>query len=163
MSDDKRTDGGILRWGIKKSLREYVAGPADGQFTVNGSVVPLDVESFGFPATASAYDISTGLGMLRFEGTVEFTGHHGMRVATVTDPWIQITPEGAVLSTVRWPGRAARIVLANLVLGQPTHENGRLAWHNVSATLSTEGGEIFGDVYAAGEALDPISIEVLAN
>lgn len=135
-----------LEWGVRTSWRRYVLGLSDGRFDSRDGVV-LESHSALFPLEDDA-DWHKGQGIMRFRGALESSGHFGMPLGHVIDPWLEFSGGSGQLTVVRWPGRDERIALADLVGDSLTEP--------LAATLTLEGTEVFGGVYQAGTELDPV-------
>jgi hypothetical protein len=59
-------------------------------------------------------------------------------------------------------GGESRISLLSLAFGPPTVENGIAMWSAVPARLTTEGMQIFNNVYSADEPFEPVTIRALS-
>ena len=74
-----------LAWGVHGPFRQYVERMSDGQMAArDGAEILATGEAF-FPLDVD----STTPDELRFTGSLEFSGHHGMLAVTVEQPWLQ--------------------------------------------------------------------------
>ncbi|WP_100811184.1 MULTISPECIES: HtaA domain-containing protein [unclassified Microbacterium] len=122
--------GVVLRWGVKRSLQEYVRS-AGGAIEAGDGAVWDDDEAL-FPADPR---IPGG-----FRGFVRFRAHEGMLDWTVAEP--RFEKDRAEL-TVR--GRdGARIVFATIVGDE--------------ARLTVDGALMLGGFYATGTVMDTVSV-----
>lgn len=117
-----------LVWGFAPGYTELVTGTLQGGVTgTEGAGVRPDGR-LTFESAGADIDPATGLGVVRFSGTVvSFTRFHLAEIA-LADPWIEFTPEGTVLSAEMSTGntvgtdRLARTRLADLRLtADPSH------------------------------------------
>src|SRR5690606_12216306 len=84
--------GGSLRWAISSSFVSYVTGPiAQGDITVSGGATRSGSQFQFGQAAGSTYNPATGLGTVGYNGSVRFTGHHGVLDVTVSNPRIGST------------------------------------------------------------------------
>lgn len=72
-----------LAWGVHAPFRDYVQRMSDGQMTARDGAETLTTGETFFPLEASTS------GELRFTGTLEFAGHHGMLAVVIQQPWLQ--------------------------------------------------------------------------
>lgn len=181
--------GTEVDWGFKQSFREYVlniggpssAGalqPLDGAGAVPSGTGMADADSFfSFPASGGTYergvaaDHSDDKLVVEGTGTVLFCkSAHGFNVVlknptvTIDGANSRITADlGANFSGTWYPFQ--RVDVADLDLGgvTPTITDGgtAIAWSEVPATLTADGSKAsgLGGFYAAGEALDPITLK----
>jgi hypothetical protein len=152
---------GALHWGIKASLREYVAGPASGQVIVEDTVVDGVPDLYDFEHAGSDFDPSGPRGTIRYRGSLKLTGHFGMPIAALIDPWVEFQDGRQVLSFVRWEGREVRLdafVLDDLV----QDANGELHTFTARTTLTADGVELFGSTYEVGTEFDRVAFSFAA-
>jgi len=142
---------GVLRWGIKSSMLDYVRMLPDGTLTFDG-VDAREQRVFEFPLIDASGWTGEG-GILRFGGEFRSTGHHGTRLTTIVLPSIEVRGTVGRLSVQRWDGRDTRLEIAEFdwPAGEPTEDGVRRL---LAPAMAIEGGEIFGDVYTAGTPLD---------
>ena len=72
-----------LAWGVHGPFRDYVQRMSDGQIAARDGAEMLATGETFFPLDSSASD------ELRFCGTLEFVGHHGMLAVTIQEPWLR--------------------------------------------------------------------------
>ncbi len=163
------TTGAGLDWGLKASFRSYVVGPiAHGTIEPSDGATRNEDGTFHFPVTGGEYDPESSATVVRFGGTVRFSGHADQLQMVVEDPRVEITPEGARLVAdvrsrsltegaplVAYPG----VVLASLDAdgATPVVADGTTTWSALPATLTDAGAPAFAGFYAPGTALDPLS------
>ncbi len=152
-----------LIWGVKASFLAYLSRMSDLKSSVNGAVVTAG-GGFYFPlASADDYDPATGLGTLRFDGDVRFSGHHGMLFVMFAQPWVTFEAGRVTLDFVdpsSHPRLDRRLPMADLVAQEWTDHLGARAWPGLPATLREESVEIFNGVYPVGEAMESVDIRV---
>lgn len=147
---------GSLDWGIKQGLLGYIRGLPDGTMHFNDADA-RELESFSF-SLADASDWADGQGVLRFTGAFRSTGHFGVRMTTVIDPWIEVRGTVARLNVTRWEGRDARLEVAEFDWPESAVGGGSCSFVVAAPLLSIDGLEIFGDVYPVGTQLDSIIV-----
>lgn len=104
--------------------------------------------------------------VLRFQGDVRLVGHAGLLFVMLKDPWVEFTPDGAVLTVVdveHWPDTSMRMPLAVLEPAEPVDGQGVRVWADVPARLTEQGVELFNEQYAAGQPLDPVTFAAPAE
>jgi len=146
-----------LSWGVKQSFRGYMDA-AGGTVTVGGGAERAPDGVFLFPQSAES-TLARGPdgalhGVGRFEGEVSFNAHGGMLNVVLTDPWVEATDAGVVLTVAAGPAR--RVVFAKLdAAAMETEADGTLA---LPAAITLDGMFILGDHYPPGTALDPVRV-----
>lgn len=120
-----------LRWGIKKSLHEYVRS-SEGSVEVDEGAW-LDGDEVIFPADDAIEGAFTGL--------VRFLAHGGMMDWRLAAPHLE---NGGSIVTIG-ARRGARVPFA-------TNEAG-------DVRLTLDGAILLGNFYATGTALDPLRVE----
>lgn len=144
-----------LTWGVKQSFRSYVEMSGGTASADEGAAATPD-SVFVFEA-APASDLAVAAngalsGTGRFRGRVTFQAHGGMLKVTLTDPWLETTLEGPVLTIAETPTR--RTAIAKLGAGQRA-EDGALEF---PAAITLDGMMIIGDHYPPGTALDRVRV-----
>ena len=87
-------DPASLTWGFKDSFLAYIDSTiANGEWTVNG--VEDNAGTFTWAAGTGAIDPATGIGTVKFTGSIRFTGHDGALDTTVSNPVIELSADGA--------------------------------------------------------------------
>ncbi len=162
------TSGAGADWGVKTSFRNYIVGPiAHGAIELGDGATRNADGTFHWPITGGEYDPETRAVVVRFGGSVHFSGHDGELDMRVWNPRVEITPEGAdiyaeVISkpnidgapTKEFPNtRLARLDPTAL---EPDVSGGVTAWPALPATLTPEGVEPFAGFYGADTVLDAI-------
>ena len=145
-----------LIWGVKQSFRAYVEGSGGTIATTDGAG-RADDGTFVFQA-ADDSDLAIGAdgvlsGVGRFRGQVAFKAHGGMLSVTLTDPWIEATADGGVLSVAETATRRTAIAKldAAALAGDERAE--------LPAVITLDGMMIVGDHYPPGTPLDPVRLE----
>ena len=158
MTSTSLDPGPGLTWGIKRRFVDYVGGLPDGDFTVTDGARTDADHVFWFPlASIDDFDSLTGLGIVRFEGRAEVSGHFGMMSLVIDSPWLEFSETGSQLTVIdaeKGPGH--RIPLLELQ-HQATPGSTANTAEDVTALLSPEGTSAFNGQYVPGEAMDPVS------
>ncbi|ROO85658.1 Htaa protein [Actinocorallia herbida] len=148
------TDGYTLTWGVKRSFREYVAEVDDGSETFGNGARRTASGEFAFPlADAADFDPATGLGTLRFAGSVVFRAYSGVLLVRVRDPWVVLGETGGCLTIMHPAYREATGVRAEIAVFDPPVR--AAGGRRLAPTLTYDGVRAFGDVYGVGAPLDP--------
>ncbi|MEV0530467.1 HtaA domain-containing protein [Kitasatospora sp. NPDC050463] len=171
-----KVSGGRLDWGIKQSFLTYVTGPiAKGSWALTGGAATVAGSTFRFHSANGAYDPATGALSAAFSGGVRFTGHQENGADALDLSIGRLTFRAAagggaglyadVSSKSRETGQVSSVSqakLADLSLAGVDLRGaaGTLALGSVPATLTDAGAKAFGNFYAAGTALDPVSLSV---
>ncbi|MEA9986974.1 HtaA domain-containing protein [Subtercola sp. RTI3] len=151
---------GSLVWGFKDSWRTYLTMFGATVTAAGGATVGADglfsfsqapagsAGSAGLAATtgpAAEYDPVTGVGTLKYQGSVDFANaSHGFDIA-LQNPWVTFAADGTVVlsaetSTSDTVGLSslARIDVATLANSSSTTDaNGRLVFSNLSGIFSS--------------------------
>ena len=150
-----------LSWGIKRSFIDYIGSLPDGSVSAADGATVLESGLFCFAAAASDYDAARGTGVLRFLGDVRLSGHHGMLLVRLLDPWITFSGGSGVLSISTGDGGGQdRTTVGFVRAAAPVHVEGSLVWEHADVVISPEGSELFDGQYAAGQPMDPLFIRV---
>ncbi|MEE1789157.1 HtaA domain-containing protein [Streptomyces sp. SP17BM10] len=168
--------GGRLDWGIKQSFLAYVTGPiAKGSWALTGGAATVGGSGFRFHSANGTYDPATGALTAAFSGGVRFTGHRengadtlDLSLGRVTFRAVQGGAAGLyadVSSKSRETGEVssasqARVADLSLAGVDLRGAAGTLTLGNVPATLTDAGAKAFAGFYAAGTALDPVTLSV---
>ncbi|MFF4971164.1 HtaA domain-containing protein [Streptomyces sp. NPDC001083] len=170
----RTVQGGRLDWGIRSSFQSYVTGPiAKGSYALTGGAATVGGGRFRFHSATGTYDGDTGTFRAAFSGGVHFLGHRGADGTyeldlTLSRPTVRISGGSGTLY-VDVTGRAkgtgtvttsTRVPFAALSLGGVDMRGGGTAvrLRDLPATLTAQGARSFAGYYAAGTALDPVSL-----
>ena len=158
-----------LTWGFKESFLAYLDSTiANGAWELSPEVTEGD-QGFVFTARSGDFDAQALEGAVDFGGSIRFTGHEGVLDTTVANPRVEFTAEGAFLvldvsGTTQGgePVNEEGVLFASIDLdgATVTSGNGATSITNAPVTLTEAGAAAFG-TYPAGEALDPISLEIV--
>jgi hypothetical protein len=167
--------GGTVSWGVKSSFQEYVQGPGSA-----GTVVASNGATYAgalgnpqpvvFPVSGGTHESPNT--SASSTGKVVFTGHGGILEVQFTDVRVNVTgttgtivvdatsrPNGA---TPQPPVTYDDVTFATLDLSAvtPTVTSTSYVANNVPAVLTSAGVPILANFYAAGTALDPVSLNL---
>lgn len=158
---------GSLTWGVKESFRKYVEGNiARGEITVKDGA-SRSGGSVAYPASASAIT-GDSKGVVRFGGTVNFTGHNGVLDLTLSDIAMHIDGSKAELtadySSRKFEGMNSHepgpietgndVVFASVNLNSAANFKSNSVNLAGTTTLTSSGVNVFGGFYEAGIQLD---------
>ncbi|MDR2321583.1 MAG: HtaA domain-containing protein [Microbacterium sp.] len=162
-----------LDWGVKSSFVGYVKSPiAHGQVQTIGSTGA----GFHWPGGGGTASADLGTASVEFGAGdgVHFTGHamNGVNALdlTFTHPQVVISGGAATLlldvtgrefKSTTEPGELFThdaVEFATVALGSPQVSGTTYTWANAAVTLTAEGAAAFGGFYAAGTALDPLTL-----
>lgn len=132
-----------LRWGIKRSLINYVSDVYDGAIEASDGATSDDERVFTFDP-----DPSDEAGPRRFRGRIILTAHDDMLRIELADPWLEHDGENTILSVFS-PMDDRRVAMAALT--QIDDES----W---SATLTPRGADVLGPQYFSGTEIDPVHL-----
>ena len=134
-----------LAWGVHGSFRDYIQRLADGHVAVHDGAQMLESGETLFPLDAEAASPHE----LRFTGSLEFGGHHGMMAVTVRQPWLEHGADGWHLTIVDPFEPASRMALVAVKFDD----------RNTATTRLTEAGtDLFMGNYTEGTIFDPMRI-----
>ncbi|WP_337187325.1 HtaA domain-containing protein [Phenylobacterium sp.] len=147
-----------LIWGVKQSFRAYVEG-SGGTIAVSDGAGRADDGTFAFEA-ADDSDLAFGAdgtlsGVGRFRGQVAFKAHGGMLSVTLTDPWVEATDAGLVLSVAETAARRTAIAKLDTAALAPAADGTA----ELPAVITLDGMTIVGDHYPPGTPLDPVRLQ----
>lgn len=161
---------GNLDWGVKESFRTYVTGPVgSGGIEVAGGAADQG-GSYRFPKGEGEFDADKPALDASFSGAVRFTAHDGTLDLRFSGLTVKADGKGGSLladvsSKDRQTGEvteSADVAVAELKLTGASLKagNGILSLTGVPAVLTADGARAFGGFYKAGDALDPVTVNV---
>ncbi|WP_371652406.1 MULTISPECIES: HtaA domain-containing protein [unclassified Streptomyces] len=141
-------------WGVRRTFREYVTGSvAQGGWTLSGGAQDGGA-LFRFPRGHGSYDQEKGTLDASFAGTVRFAGaHFGLTLDRIA---VRVADGRGTLSSAGRP-------LITFAAGRLAPRGGLVAVSEAPATLTAEGAKVFGGMYPAGTAMDPVSLAVAVD
>ncbi|MDN4613739.1 HtaA domain-containing protein [Leifsonia sp. F6_8S_P_1B] len=162
----RSVSGASLAWGVKSSFRSYISGGiANGSWSLSG--VGYDGGAFTWSGGTGSFNPSETRGLVRFPGSVSFTGHEGTLNLVLSNIAVRITSPGSatliadVHSTdmAGTPADYASVAFASIALDGGTSGSAYSA-EGAAATLTADGAKAFAGFYTAGAALDPITLRL---
>ncbi len=154
-------EGGSLRWGFSAPFANYITGTiAKGSITVaQGATRAGGAFQFG-QAAGSTYNPDTAVGNVGYTGTVRYLGHGGLLDVSFSNPELRISTPGSAALYVTHGG--ARIHLANVALasGTTTRSGNTVTVSGAPTTLAAGGVSALQGNYAAGSALEPLTVVI---
>lgn len=151
--------GGSLRWGISSSFAHYITGPiASGSIAVSGGATRgAGLFQFG-QASGSTFNAQTGLGTVRYSGSVRFTGHGGVLDVTVSNPQVRITSASTATLYVSSGGSLVAFATLNLASATKTVTNGAVTYRGIPASLTSAGQSQV--LQGNATTLDPVTLTI---
>ncbi|WP_186806169.1 HtaA domain-containing protein [Microbacterium aerolatum] len=148
-----------LRWGIKKSLIDYVTALRDGTRKLSDSADESTTGEFQFSlADISRFDLASHTGVVQFRGRVEFGGHMGMLYVCISDPWLHMSA-GSVELTVADGDFGDRLSLIVQHDGVEVSRNSTYQQLVIRQPKLTESGTaVFGEVYETNDVFDEMRV-----
>src|SRR5690606_34709003 len=132
--------GGSLRWAISSSFVSYVTGPiAQGDITVSGGATRSGGQFQFGQAAGSTYNPSTGVGTVGYNGSVRFTGHHGVLDVTVSNPRVEIISASSAMLYVTSGGSRVPFASVNLAAAAKTTTGGAVTYTAAPTSLTAAG------------------------
>lgn len=148
-----------LYWGVRESFIAYVSGNPDGQVYGDGGVETDGEGTFRFPLASATHE--GGSWRIAFEGVVRFIAHGGMLDVMLAEPVLEL--DGASGALIVTHGEQERRILDVEPAAPVEIEGGWLVFPPLAATLTADGSTLFGGVYPAGEAFDPLQVAIPAD
>jgi hypothetical protein len=153
-----------MSWGVKSSFTRYVSALPDGRYGAGHGATAAGDGTFFFELDdASGFDPARSEGVVKYRGDVRYKAHGGVLFVMLVDPWLEMRDgvgELTVVDAERWPARDQRLTLATLRSDDDGSRGLPPGWGQVEARLTPAGVEIFNDVYAVGELLEPVRFSV---
>jgi len=154
-----------LRWALKRSFLDYIARAPGGRGSLSDGATATELKEIVFePDLRNPPAPARGGTFRAFRGTVTFSGHFGMLLVRIANPWITIQEEHGELTVLDPFQREgdARLRLATFDIDGHTIADGFEHWTAADVWLAPEGCMLFNDVYPAAEPLEPLTIIVPA-
>lgn len=161
-----------LTWGTLERWRAYIQGSiAQGGWSEEGDVT-YEMPNFVWTNGTGITAVDGTAGTVNFEGSVRFSGHDDLLQVNVENPTLELVDASEAyllldLSSTKQDGtedvsatqvRAVKLDIAGAVSGG----GDAITFAEVEGDLTAEGAAAFGGFYSAGEAVDPLTIEVTA-
>lgn len=165
---------GNLQWGIKSSFLGYLESPAAGGVVTAGDGASRDAAGiFTFPLTSGSQYRSSSDFSAPFGGHVHITAHGNVLDINIDDPRVQLNgTTGTLTVDATSKNETTGIVetyddlnIATLdASGIHATANGKnVTIAKIPAKLTAAGAPVFGGFYSAGEALDPVTINLTVD
>ncbi|NED14504.1 HtaA domain-containing protein [Streptomyces sp. SID9124] len=159
-----RFEDAVVDWGVRRTFREYVTGSigkgkwalADG--AQDGGAL------FRFPKGKGTYDPKKGTLAATFAGSVRFTASDGLDLKLSRFAVALKAGKGTLRADVLSDGKAGKSVpLVTFTAEDFAPKNGLAVLTEAPATLTADGAKVFGSLYKAGTAMDPVSLAVATD
>ncbi|GAA2031843.1 hypothetical protein GCM10009720_10120 [Yaniella flava] len=134
-----------LAWGVHEPFRDYINRMSDGHMYALEGAELLETEETFFPLDTQR----TSADALRFIGSLQFTGHHGMLAVRIQQPWLQQVDDMTALTITDPFEENARMPMVHVELGNDSAG---------STQLMEEGADVFMGNYRTNTAFDPVRI-----
>ncbi|MBQ0889884.1 HtaA domain-containing protein [Streptomyces sp. RM72] len=150
---------GAVDWGVRRTFREYVTGDiADGEWALSAGAQDGGA-LFRFPGGEGTYrdgDLTAA-----FQGTVRFTGAHGLDLSLGNVRAVVEDGDGTLYADVTSPdGAEKKVPLVTFTAGDLKPAGGLVKVTEAPAKLTARGAKAFGGMYQAGTGMDPVSLAV---
>ncbi|MGW2841212.1 HtaA domain-containing protein [Streptomyces sp. NPDC001493] len=151
-------------WGVRRTYREYVTGSvARGKWTLAGGAKDGGA-LFRFPGGKGTYDSERQTLEASFAGSVRFTGADGLDLELAHLAVSVKSGTGTLRADATSSGAVTRNVpLVTFAAKGFAPKEGLAVLTEVPATLTAAGAKVFGSLYAAGTAMDPVSLAVTVD
>lgn len=138
-----------LRWGIKRSLLEYVVRMPGGRLALGGGATATPDDDVLFPPDPAA-------AWYGFTGEVALVGHGGLLDIRFGAPRLVVEGERGALTAQVGADPSVRLTLVTFAVAARRQDPGRELLAATDVTLAPEAVELFGGVYPPGEPFDPL-------
>ncbi|WP_421108074.1 HtaA domain-containing protein [Streptomyces sp. NEAU-S77] len=141
---------------------------AKGEITLSGGAAEQGTTGYRFPSAQGTYDAEGGSLDASFDGAIRFTGHGGSLDLKFSDLGIEVDgAKGALMADVsakdRDTGKVTEsddVRVADLTTGALDPKGDVITLTDAPAAPRADGAKAFGGFYAAGDALDPVTVAV---
>ncbi|MFJ7627184.1 HtaA domain-containing protein [Streptomyces sp. NPDC097595] len=159
-----RFEDAAVDWGVRRTFREYVTGSiGQGEWTLSGGAQDGGA-LFRFPKGKGTYDPGRKTLTAAFAGSVRFTAHDGLDLKLSRFAVALKSGKGTLSADVRSDGKATGSVpLVTFAAEDFAPKKGLAVLSEAPATLTAEGAKVFGSLYKAGTAMDPVSLAVATD
>ncbi len=161
----RAVSGASLDWAIKTSFRSYISGSiANGSWSLSG--IGDEDGRFVWSNGTGSYNTTADKGIVRFPGTLHFTGHDGALDITISDMSVRLSSAGsasviASFNTLGLDGTRtsmSNVPFATIAAGGTSVGSSTLRLTDASTTLTANGATAFGGFYPTGQALAPLTL-----
>ncbi|WP_353942240.1 HtaA domain-containing protein [Streptomyces sp. HUAS MG91] len=152
---------GAVDWGVRRTFREYVTGDiAQGEWTL-GDGAQDGGALFRFPKGKGTYDKKKQSLKADFDGSVRFTGEHGLDLKFAHVTVSVADGKGILRADTTSDGRTTKdAALVTFRTGELKAADGLVEVSEAPAVLTAAGAKAFGGMYKKGTAMDPVSLAV---
>lgn len=134
-----------LAWGMHRQFRDYIQRMSDGRMLAADGAELLETGETWFPLDHT----STTDTELRFTGSLQFVGHHGMLAVNIQQPWLQHSADTTSLTIIDPFDPTSRMALVTVELDAD----------GTGTTRLTEAGtDLFMGNYRDDTVFDPVRI-----
>ncbi|WP_025156289.1 HtaA domain-containing protein [Leifsonia aquatica] len=160
----RAVSGASLDWGVKTSFRNYISGGiANGSWTLAG--VTYSGGQYGWTGGKGTFNPDETRGLVRYSGSVSFTGHDGVLNLVLSNLAVRVTSptQATLIADVHStdmggkPSDFSGVSFATIALGGGTASGSTYSVDGAATALTADGAQAFAGFYKAGDALDPIS------
>ncbi|WP_405936510.1 HtaA domain-containing protein [Streptomyces sp. NBC_00726] len=159
-----RFEDAAVDWGVRRTFREYVTGSiGQGEWTLADGAQDGGA-LFRFPKGKGTYDPERQTLTAAFAGSVRFTAHDGLDLKLSRFAVAVKSGKGTLSADVLSGGKATESVpLVTFAAEDFAPKNGLAVLTEAPATLTADGAKVFGSLYKAGTAMDPVSLAVATD
>ncbi|MFB8089431.1 HtaA domain-containing protein [Streptomyces sp. NPDC055992] len=159
-----RFEDAAVDWGVRRTFREYVTGSiGKGKWTLADGAQDGGA-LFRFPKGKGTYDPEKKTLAATFTGSVRFTASDGLDLKLSRVAVAVKAGKGTLRADVLSDGKATESVpLVTFTAEDFAPENGLAVLTEAPATLTADGAKVFGSLYKAGTAMDPVSLAVATD
>ncbi|TXS02853.1 Htaa domain protein [Streptomyces sp. col6] len=159
-----RFEDAAVDWGVRRTFREYVTGSiGKGKWALSDGAQDGGA-LFRFPKGKGTYDPEKKTLAATFTGSVRFTAADGLDLKLSRVAVAVKAGKGTLRADVLSDGRATESVpLVTFTAEDFVPENGLAVLTEAPATLTADGAKVFGSLYKAGTAMDPVSLAVATD
>ncbi|MGW9341569.1 HtaA domain-containing protein [Streptomyces albidoflavus] len=156
-----RIEDAALDWGVRRTFREYVTGSlAQGEWKLADGAEDGGA-LFRFTSGAGTFDKEDQRLDASFDGSVRFTGDHGLDLELSKVAVAVEDGKGTLRADVRDADEVTKgVPLVTFAAKELQAEDGLITLTEVPAELTAKGADAFGSLYKKGTAMDPVSLAV---
>ncbi|WLQ33495.1 HtaA domain-containing protein [Streptomyces castrisilvae] len=157
-------EDGAVDWGVRRTFREYVTGSiGQGEWTLADGAQDGGA-LFRFPKGKGTYDPEKQTLAATFAGSVRFTAADGLDLKLSGFAVGVKAGKGTLRADVLSDGAATKAVpLVTFTAKDFAPKDGLAVLTEAPATLTADGAKVFGSLYKAGTAMDPVSLAVATD
>lgn len=157
-------EDGTLTWGIYESFREYMSRPFVGGSIDTSGVTEVD-GLYSFQFVEGNFDTQTKSGVIKYSGSVHFTGHNGELDVKFANPQLHIKANQAtLLLDVTTDGALkAEQAFATVDLAAAQQNPTSFSVKGAETVLTNIGSVAMQDFYKEGEVIDSLTASFALN